>query len=186
MEEREHLVSILEQTKEGLKNKNAYSLSGLSNQTIHHASLHQDEGCITLAVLIYTLSKIIERKDYEKIPSWEKFNRKFIGYVDLTVMAINSNNDEKYIKYLEMLRKLITGMSVNIKPYVQEVLRKASINKASKIYEHGISMGRTAKMLGITQWELTEYTGQKGSSDNEYNQSLNIKKRAQMALEFFS
>jgi predicted transcriptional regulator len=73
-----------------------------------------------------------------------------------------------------------------MKPYIQEVLRKASINKASKIYEHGISLGQTAQLLGITQWELSEYSGQTNVSDNDYNKTLDIKKRAKMALEFFS
>ena len=63
-------------------------------------------------------------------------------------------------------------------------MRKASINKASRIYEHGISLGKTAQLLGITQWELTEYTGQK-REEKPYG-ALSAKKRAQMALEFFS
>ena len=46
-------------------------------------------------------------------------------------------------------------------------------------------MGRTAKMLGVTQWELSEYTGQKQISDNPYNETLSVKKRAKMAMEFF-
>ena len=65
-------------------------------------------------------------------------------------------------------------------------MHKASVNKASKIYEHGISMGRTAKMLGITQWELSEYTGQKNVPDNPYNETFDVRKRAEMAMEFFS
>lgn len=186
MEEADHLISILTNVKDGLKNKNSFLLNNLSNQTIHHASTHQEEGSITLAVLIYALSKLIERKDYEKISSWDRFSSKFIGNIDLTIMSLRTNNDEKYLKYLESLRKLITGMSVNIKPYIQEVLRKASINKASKIYEHGISRGRTAKILGITQWELSEYSGQKNMPDERYNQSMNVRRRAEMAMNFFS
>ena len=43
-----------------------------------------------------------------------------------------------------------------LKEYIQEVFRKAYINKASRIYEHGISRAETAGLLGVTQWELAE------------------------------
>ena len=99
---------------------------------------------------------------------------------------MEEKKEDKYIEYLERIRKTISSISISLKPYIEEVLRKASINKASKMYEHGISLGQTAKLLGVTQWELTEYAGQTKISDDYYNSTLDIKRRAQMALEFFS
>jgi len=68
---------------------------------------------------------------------------------------------------------------------IQEVLRKASINKASKIYEHGLSLAKTSKLLGITQWELSEYVGGKDNMQVNLNKTIDAKARAQMAMEFF-
>jgi len=186
MEEFPHLIEVVKNTKESLIKYDASKLNELSNQTLHQASAHQDMGCITLAVLIYTLSKLVERQDYRKIRNWDKFVKRFNSYMDLSILALKEQNEEKYNKYLEEARKTITSISINLKPYIQEVMRKASINKASKIYEHGISMGRTAKMLGITQWELSEYSGQKSIPENPYNETLGVKKRAKTAMEFFS
>lgn len=186
MEEIPHLIEVIQGAKNGLVKKDAFKLKDLSNQTVHQATAHGDEGCITLAVLIYALSKLIERKDYERIKNWDRFVKKISGFFDLACTALKEEKEDKYNSYLEMSRKTLTSISVNLKPYIQEVMRKAAINKASKIYEHGISMEATAKMLGITQWELSEYTGQKQIPDNPYNEIIDIKKRAQMALEFFS
>lgn len=186
MEEAEHLINVISAAKENLILHDTERLVELSNQTIHTASSHQDEGCITLAVIIYTLSKLIERKDFEKIKNWERFVKRFNSFMDLAIVSLKEDKEEKYHKYLEMARKTLASISINLKPYIKEVLRKAAINKASKIYEHGISMGKTAKMLGITNWELSEYTGQKNISDNPFNESINVKKRAEIALEFFS
>lgn len=186
MEEAEHLINVMDNSKKYLSIKDSERLRELSNQFIHHLSSHQEEGCITLAVIVYALSKIIERKDYEKVKGWDKFVKKFNASMDLAIKAAREDKTEEYDKYLEMSRKALTSISVNLKPYIQEILRKASINKASKVYEHGISMGRTSKILGITQWELSEYTGQKTVPDNPFNESLSIKKRAQIALDFFS
>ena len=38
-------------------------LMELSNHTIHNASVFQDEDSVSIAILIYSLSKVIERKE---------------------------------------------------------------------------------------------------------------------------
>lgn len=185
MKEVEHVISILESTKQALHENEATRLKELSNQTIHSASINQDAGSISLAVIIYTISKILERRDGLHIPNWEAFEKKITGYLTLAVTALLEKKENIYLEHLERIRKTINSISVNLKPYVEEVMRKASINKASRIYEHGISMGQTAKLLGITQWDLSEYAGQTSVADFNYNATLETKKRAEMALEFF-
>lgn len=186
MEEVKHLIEVLEKTKEAIKNEDVLKLNDLSNETLHSASTYQDTGSITIAVIVYALSKLIERKNTLKIKNWKIFINKITSQFSLAITALKEEKIDKYQKYMEMARKSITSTSLNIKPYIQEVLRKASINKASKIYEHGISLGQTANILGITQWELSEYAGQTKVADVRYNQTIDVQKRAKRALEFFA
>lgn len=181
----QHLTEILEATKQALKEQDSIRLKELSNQTIHSASVEQHTDSITIAVLVYALSKLLERRDTMKIKNWGKITKKINSFFSLAITALKQGNRDKYLSYLEMSRKTLNSISINLKPYVQDVLRKAEINKASRIYEHGISLGQTAKLLGLSQWELSEYTGQMKSADIEYNRTLDVKKRAEMALEFF-
>lgn len=185
MEEVEHVISILESAKQAVQENDAAKLRDLSNQTIHSASVHQDTGNISLAVIIYTLSKILERKDNLRISNFEIFSKKLNGFLTLAVTALLEKRDDVYLEHLERVRKTINSISINLKPYVEEVMRKASINKASKIYEHGISMGQTAKLLGITQWDLSEYAGQTSVADLNYSSTLDTRKRIEMVMEFF-
>ncbi|MEK6850569.1 MAG: hypothetical protein AABX85_03265, partial [Nanoarchaeota archaeon] len=83
MDEIPHLIEVLKNTKESLKSYDTNRLKDLSNQTIHHASTHQDVGCVSLAVLIYTLSKLIERGDYKRIKNWDKSMKKLGSFFDL-------------------------------------------------------------------------------------------------------
>jgi hypothetical protein len=76
-------------------------------------------------------------------------------------------------------------LSGNLKKYIQDVFRKASINEASKIYEHGISMEKTAKLLGITMFELAGYAGQTGISDVPESKTLDVRSRIKLAMEMF-
>ena len=185
-EECENLLTILKETRSALLNKDPLKLKELSNKTVHSSCTYQNPESITTAVIIYTLSKIVEREDYRKVNSWDIFVKKFNAMLELAENALSSKNDVAFSNHLEKSRKLLSSVSPNLKPYIEEILKKAMINKGSKIYEHGLSLGKTSQLLGISQWDLSEYTGQKDISDNSYNQTIDTKRRAKMALEFFS
>lgn len=187
IEEKEvpHLINVLKETRDALAQNDSLKLKELSNQTIHSAAAYQDEGNIISAVLIYALSKIIERKPYLDIHRWDKFVQKISSSFKLAESALEARNFDAYDKYMEQARKATILLSVNIKPYIEEVFRKASINKASKIYEHGVSMGKTARLLGITEWELSEYTGQTNVADVPQSISMGTKERLKIAMELF-
>lgn len=186
MEEPEHIREVITVTQKSLTSNDALRLNQLSNQTIHSASCLQDPASITLAVIIYTLSKLIERKDFDRIKNWSKFVKKMHSFLNLAIKATEKRDYDLYESYIERARKLFDTLSINLKPYIEEVLRKSAINKAGKIYEHGISLGQTAKILGITQWELFEYAGQREKLTPTKIKTLDIKKRVKMALDFLS
>ncbi len=181
----EHTINVLKSAKQALLSKNSFELSRLSNQKIHTASSAQDIESITLIIILYTLSKIIERRDSLKIPKWDFFIKKFNLFLDLAIKALNENNEKKYQNYILKTKTSLESLPINLKRYVKEILKKASINKAFHIYEHGLSLGQTAKLLGLTQWELLEYTSLR-TPDSSLPETLETKKRAQMALEFFA
>ena len=184
-EEASHLTSVLEQTKSALLDKDANKLKERSNYTIHSAASQQDSASIIIAIIVYTLSKLIEREDYRKIKRWDSFVKKFNSNIDLAVSSISKDDYKKYKDYIENARKILTSYAVNLRPYIQDVLRKASINKGSKIYEHGVSLERTASLLGVTQWELSDYIGQTSVADIKQNQTIDVQKRARIAMDFF-
>jgi ribosomal protein S15P/S13E len=186
MQEPKHILKVLQQTKEAVKKQDSIKLKELSNQTIHSASIHQDAESIMVAVVIYSLSKILERTHYQRYGSWQRFFKSFMRHIDHTISALNENNQGKFRKELKKIRKEINNLTGHFKKHIQDVFKKASINKASKIYEHGISMEKTAKLLGITLWELAEYTGQTSISDVNLNATLPIKERIKTAMGAFS
>lgn len=185
-QEKEHFIQILKETKSALKTNNYVQLQTLSDKTIHTASIEQHTDAILIAILIYTLSKIVARRKKMQIKNWNSFVNKFNTHLDLAIKSLENDDQKNFLKSLENAKKIISNLSINLKPYLQEVLKKASINKASKIFEHGISLEQTAKLLGVTKWELSEYIGQKNIPDTKYNLTMNTKRRAEMALKFFT
>ena len=186
MEEKEHILEILKETKNSLKNNNYIKIKNLSNEIVHNSSIHQDPDIISLAVILYSLSKLIEREHYKEYANWQDFYKKYLKGIDILIRAIEKDNIEEFRVEINYVTKLINNLTGNLKIYIADVFRKAKINKASGIYEHGISMETTAKILGITVWELAEYAGQTRIADINLSVTLPLKERLKIAEDFFS
>jgi predicted transcriptional regulator len=183
--EMEHIASVLRQTKKALKDSDSLLLQQLSDQTIHSATIHQHTDFITIAVLIYALNKMVAHRDKIKIKRWDALMLKLSNEIDNSLVELEKRDVEEFARHLEHIRDLLIDFSPSARQDIQEVLRKAEVNKATKIYEHGISLTKTAHLLGITQWELVDYIGQKSIFDNPLNATIEVKKRAKMAEDFF-
>jgi hypothetical protein len=101
------------------------------------------------------------------------------------VIALENNNHEKFHNEIKLNRKLLSKLSGNLKENMKDVFNRAKINKASKIYEHGISMEKTAKILGITLWELAEYSGRTGVGNVNLGVTMQLDDRIKLAEEIF-
>lgn len=169
-----NLAKILKAKEEG----DIAQIKELSNHIIHDASIFQDQDSISVAILIYSLSKIIERKqdfDYGKI----------ISMVNSCILSILNNNDDSFRKSIKGILDFIRTLDQRLNMYMQEVITQAQIKKGAKICEHGISCARSAEMLGITQWELLRYIGQTTHVDHLYA-PVNVSKRIKLARGLFS
>ena len=185
MQEIKHVLDVLKEVEKAIISEDIIKLKDLSNQTIHTASISQDTDNILVAVLIYSISKVIERSNYREYPEWKSFVKSIKTHIDHAINFLENEDINKFRFEFKKLRKSITKLSGNFKFHVQDVFRKAEINKASRIYEHGISMEQTAKILGITIWELSEYAGTTGISNVNLNRTMSEKKRIQIAMEIF-
>lgn len=185
MKERDNILRILNETKKAIEKEDYAEIKNLSGQTINIASLTQDPDNIVVSVIIYSLSKILENPKNRELKGWKNFYKTMKESLDHSIKDIKSNNLKDFRKDFEKIRKNIRILSGKLKDYIKEVFRKAEINKASKIYEHGISMEQTAKLLGITMFELANYAGTKNIPDIPENKTMNPKSRIKLAESMF-
>ena len=169
------ILRVLDDASKMIEKSDMMGLKELSNHTIHNASIFQDEDSITIAVIMYTLAKIFEREN--------KAERSVVPIINSTKKNLFENNISAYKENLRKLYDLIKNRDSKNKLYIQEVLEQAGVKKSSKIYEHGVSMGQAASILGISQWELMEYIGKTSISDTFEPQ--NLKKRLATARKLF-
>jgi hypothetical protein len=184
MQEKENILRILKGTLEAMKKGDADTIKNLSNQTINTMSLTQDPDNIAVAVIVYSLGKILERNKYQEFGGWKEFYNLVIHAIEHGIKDLETDKGDVG-KDLEFINKAIEKLSGKLKKYIQDVFWKAKINKASKVYEHGISMEKTAKLLGITLYELASYSGQARIDDLSLEKTMDVHKRIKLAMEMF-
>lgn len=178
------ILEALKKAVKAVKERDVTTLKDLSNYTIHSASTTQDEDSISSAVLMYSLFKIYERSDYEDLKSWQLFNHNAEIYLQNAYNYLNRNDIEKYRKAIKEFLDSVDKLDKKLKNYIEDVLESAKISKGSRLYEHGLSMGRTAELFGVSQFELMDYVGKTGIA-NVTPSIINIKKRLEKARSIF-
>ena len=169
------LLSIL-RTKE---EKDVLEIRDLSGHVIHDATLFEDEDAISVAVLIYALSKVMQHL-VDKLEY-----REFIVPLERAAKELRVNDLQGFRSLVRNLFKLISEKDSQINLYVNDVLMHARLKKGSAVCQHGISMAKSAQMLNISQWELMQYLGKTTRSEQMQN-GHDIRTRLKYARELFS
>ena len=151
---KEDIISVLNKAIPALKKEDFDELLDLSNRTIHNASIFQDQDSIAMAVLMYSLAKLCQncKEKNIKIPN-------FSVYLEKALNFLKKNNIKLYEDTIKEIFKFIKRIDKEAKIYVEEAINRAKIKKASWMHAHGISIPRTAELLGISQWDLRNYIG---------------------------
>lgn len=175
---KEDIKQVLKKVLTALQQNIPEELSELSNHTIHDASIFQDEDSILFAISIYALYKTILR-----CKEAECTYNQFLEPIEQAYKALLVNDILRYRDYIQKVISEIKKSDKKISQYIEEVIDKARIKKGSKIHEHGISIARTAEMIGISQWELANYIG-KTSIGESVGKTIN--ERIAFARKLFS
>ena len=80
--------------------------------------------------------------------------------------------------------KLINGIDSKLRFYIEEVINQSEIKKAGSIYAHGISIGRAAEILGVSQWDLLRYIGKTTLSEVS-GEIISVRDRLKFARGLF-
>lgn len=154
-EVRGEILNVLEEALDALEKREYAKLKGISNHTIHTASIYQDEDSISVAVILYSLYKVIQRCEEGD----ERICVELQGELRKAYDSLDNDDDKSYRKEIKHLLKALAKHDQRFEMFIEDVVAQANVKKGSKLYEHGISLGRAAELLGISEWELMEYIG---------------------------
>ncbi|MFH1209683.1 MAG: hypothetical protein V1663_02755 [archaeon] len=179
------ILQVLKESIESIQSNNIINLKDLSNRLIHSSSIMQEEDSIIVTVLIYSLSKAFERPNYAQFKDWNFFVETCTSNLKKAYDSLLNNKLEDYRKNIKDILQVIDKLESKLKIYIGDVFHNAFIAKGSRLYEHGISAGRTAELLGINQFELMDYIGKTGIADIKEGVTLSASKRLNIARSLF-
>lgn len=178
------IINILRKAIPVIRKEDVFGLKELSNHTIHDASIFQDKDSILIAIVIYGLSKIIARSE-GRTDEWDKEKEPIIKEIERAHTFLQNGQDEEYRDKIKKLLRNIGKMDEELQLYIQDVFERAKIIKGARLYEHGISIGRAADFLGISQWELMSYVGKTKIVDTYIEEVIPVTLRLDHAKKIF-
>lgn len=178
---RQSVIELLTKVIRALDDEDTVALGELSDLSARDAAVYQDEDTVSIAVLVYAFSKIVQHCC--------QTNTSYTAITDLVRQARSALSDSNIPGYTSIVKRafnVVQRLDNKIKQYVQEVLNKARIKKGSKLYENGLSAARASEMLGISQWELLSYIGKTTIADTQPKEKLNALARLKIARGLFA
>ncbi len=173
---RQDILEVLAKGMAALREGDSFRIKELSNNVIHNASIFQDEDSIGIAVLMYSLSKVMERGRLEV--------ERILELLAKAKEGLEALNLDEYRLSVKLALRKISEADSRLKLFVNNVIDQAQLKKGCKICMHGVSVARTAKILGISQWELMQYLGRTGFHD-EIVETVSANDRLGFAREAF-
>jgi len=183
---REDILSVLVNVKKHFNKDDAQSVLEWSDRIIHSMSVYQDARTITLAIVAYSLGKVLgNRKLRQHAKAWSEFKTRVNQDLSLAIKSVEQNEWKKYASVLRDLIRAVASIDYNFSDYLNFIITGAKVKKGSAMHRHGISLSRVAEVLGISLWELMEYTGKKKLFDDIKDDGVSVSTRYNKAKLLF-
>jgi hypothetical protein len=144
---------LIEESIDAIKNKDALALRKISTTANSEAVIEGHRELILLALIDYSLSKILSKVHYEDVDG------EFYGKITSLMEQSASANKDDLILILEDIEDLVIKLDRKEGNYSRNIMEKARIKKAAKLYEQGLSLRRASELTDADPVEVLDYVG---------------------------
>ena len=181
---KKEILNVLIPSYKAVRRNNLYDLRALSDHLLHSSSIFQDKYTISIAIVTYSLFKIMEKNESRAYKNWNGFYKEVKVLLYLSIVNLKRNNFKEFETCIKKIMQEMKKLDIDVGMFVQEIIDSSKIKKGGKLYEHGLSAGRVAELLGISQWDLMQYIGVK---KEEYHfANIPIKERLNFTRRIFN
>ncbi len=173
---KEDIITVLKNAITSVHNADLVGLREESDHIIHCSAIFQRQESIQTAVVVYALSKILERG--------KTIDAKVLDSIEKAIEFMKQDNLRGFNTEIKIILNMISVVDDQLSKYMQHIITEAQIKKGSRIYEHGISLGQTAEIFGLSQWELMKYIGKTRMSESIV-ETVPIRQRIAFARQLF-
>ena len=150
------------------RNDREVELRDLSNRAIESAALNQDKTLVDISLVSYALAKFMTKPHLFKSDQWSKFKAHILH-------ELEGKKDFKII--LDEIIEDVSSFDVSLGNYARDVIEKARIKQASRVYALGISLNRASELTGVSLSALLDYVGATKIHDRPYTKTKSVADR---------
>jgi phosphoglycolate phosphatase-like HAD superfamily hydrolase len=133
------------------KKRKMVELKDISENITNELIQEFSQDGVELAIISYLLYKLLTKRRFEEEDKDE------VG--DKLTEICKRGKGQDVLQSIRELNELALEMEAEDKRYVIDLLTKAKIKIAAKLYAKGVSLGVVSKALGIPQQEIMAYAG---------------------------
>ncbi|MCR4368666.1 MAG: hypothetical protein NUV67_02040 [archaeon] len=157
----------LEAMQMAFEAQNQQDLKRIANDSIKDAAMEDSQELAGIAVVAYSLYKILSKDHFVNNPAWPRVNAAIIGALKKSIFALARGSKKEYEKNMASVALEIRGIDDRLSNYAQNIFEKGKIKQASTAYALGLSIGQAAWLTGAQRKALQEYIGQTRIHDEQ-------------------
>ena len=140
--------------------------------------LNDEHLFFSLALLSYTLSKILQKSRYKN----ERFYQSISVQLSRGVQFAKNRDEISLIETVQKILELIVEYDEIEKRYVINLIEKGRTKIAASLYAQGLSLSRVINITGAQKQEVLNYAGKTVMSDRA-GKTITVKERLRNARE---
>lgn len=177
-------LEFLERIESAFDAQNSFDLKEISNDAGKIAVSSFDKSAAKIAVLAYSLSKMVSKEHIIKNTSWTEAKKHIFDLLHEASALLRKNKHDEFSKKLELLEKIVKKADQQMGNYVRNLWDKAKIKISSTAYAQGLSLSQAAELVDANKAELQNYIGITKIHDEEKT-GYSMKQRMKVARAIF-
>ncbi|MEM3815031.1 MAG: hypothetical protein QW771_03000 [Candidatus Micrarchaeia archaeon] len=169
------MMECINQIKLAFKDYDIKKLREINNKCEKNILL-DEKLFFTLALLSYTLSKILVKARFRNASLYQKID------INLTqaIQFAKSKDEIALITSIWKILEIITNFDEKDKRYIIGIIEKGRTKIAASLYAQGLSLSRTISITGAQKQEVLNYSGKTVMSDR-VGRTISAKERFNIA-----
>jgi hypothetical protein len=112
-----------------------------------------------LSLIAYCLSKILSKEHIICNVKWPDARKKIVEDIDFALNALKKNDLKAFNNSLADISGHITDVDKALGNFVIDLMEKAKLKQASRVYAFGLSLKTATELTGTQEQELLKYIG---------------------------
>jgi hypothetical protein len=172
------ITDLIEKSIVAIEKRDALSLRKISSDAASEAAIEGHRELMLLSLVAYSIAKILSKVHYMDVKG--SFYDKIIANLKKAATGPKTQT----IEYLEAVEDIVIKLDRKEGNYEQNLIDKAKVKKAAKLYGQGFSLKKASELTGAIPTEVLDYVG--GSKIHEFHGSGKNADRLRATREVFS